>query len=252
VVLLHGWPVASPVWEHQARALRESGHRVITIDRRGFGRSTRCAAGLDLETLADDLHQVISRLDLRDCCLVGYDLGCAEVLRYLGNYGSGAVRSSVLIAPWSSASEPAAGRATLSPSAVDVVALQRALRDDRHDALERYVAEAHRLLPNTTRPPLSPPALRALCNDAATSGPAALQHSLNAWPDNVLEDAARVGVPTLVLHGSDDCGGPSQINGTALAAAIGGAQLQRLDGAPRGLLWTHAAEVNAALLAFLV
>ena len=98
VVLIHGWPLSGASWEKQVAALLDAGHRVITYDRRGFGRSSQPATGYDYDTFAEDLHKLVTKLDLRDVALVGFSMGGGEVARYLGTYGSERVSKAVFIA----------------------------------------------------------------------------------------------------------------------------------------------------------
>jgi non-heme chloroperoxidase len=97
IVLLAGWPLDSRSWEPQLHPLLAAGNRVITYDRRGFGRSSRPAEGYDFDTLADDLDTVLTALDLRDVTLVGFSLGTGEVARYIGTYGTGRLKACVFI-----------------------------------------------------------------------------------------------------------------------------------------------------------
>src|SRR5213593_3823316 len=97
VVLIHGWPLSGASWEKQTSALLAAGHRVITYDRRGFGRSSRPAVGYDYDTFAEDLEKLLVTLDLRDVALVGFSMGGGEVARYLGVHGSERVRKAVFI-----------------------------------------------------------------------------------------------------------------------------------------------------------
>src|SRR3970282_117237 len=86
VVLIHGWPLSGASWEKQIAALLATGHRVITYDRRGFGRSTQPSIGYEYDTLAEDLHKILVRLDITDATIVGFSMGGGEVARYLGRY----------------------------------------------------------------------------------------------------------------------------------------------------------------------
>src|SRR5881628_346090 len=97
VVLIHGWPLSGASWEKQTAALLEAGHRVITYDRRGFGRSSKPTIGYNYDTFAADLDVVLKTLDLRDVALVGFSMGTGEVTRYIGKYGTDRVRKAVLI-----------------------------------------------------------------------------------------------------------------------------------------------------------
>ena len=87
VVLIHGWPLSGASWEKQVSSLLAAGYRVITYDRRGFGKSSKPSSGYEYDTLAEDLHKLITELDLRDVTLVGFSMGGGEVARYFGKYG---------------------------------------------------------------------------------------------------------------------------------------------------------------------
>lgn len=97
VVLSHGWPLSGAAWEKQVAALLDAGHRVITYDRRGFGKSSQPAMGYDYDTFADDLHALVTTLELRDFALVGHSMGSGEVAGYIGKYGTERVRKAVFV-----------------------------------------------------------------------------------------------------------------------------------------------------------
>src|SRR4030088_1742166 len=97
VVLIHGYPLSGASWEKQVPALLEAGHRVITYDRRGFGKSSQPTTGYNYDTFAEDLQKVVTDLELRDFALVGFSMGGGEVARYLGKYGSKGVSKAVFI-----------------------------------------------------------------------------------------------------------------------------------------------------------
>src|SRR3981081_1703377 len=91
VVLIHGWPLSGRSWEKQVLVLLDAGYRVITYDRRGFGESSKPALGYDYDTLTEDLHTFVTRLDLRDTALVGFSMGGGELRGYLRTWGSARV-----------------------------------------------------------------------------------------------------------------------------------------------------------------
>jgi pimeloyl-ACP methyl ester carboxylesterase len=97
VVLIHGWPLSARAWENQVPVLAQAGYRVITYDRRGFGESSKPWSGYDYDTRAEDLHKVVTKLDLRDAALVGFSMGGGEVTCYLGAYGTERVSKAVFI-----------------------------------------------------------------------------------------------------------------------------------------------------------
>ena len=97
VVLIHGYPLSGASWEKQVPVLLDAGYRVITYDRRGFGKSSQPATGYNYDTFADDLYKLVTQLKLRDFTLVGFSMGGGEVARYLGKYGSKGVSKAVII-----------------------------------------------------------------------------------------------------------------------------------------------------------
>src|SRR5512145_2144539 len=97
VVLIHGWPLSGASWEKQTAALLAAGYRVITYDRRGFGRSSKPSVGYHYDSLASDLNVLLTELDLNDVALVGFSMGSGEVMRYIGKYGTKRVRKAAVI-----------------------------------------------------------------------------------------------------------------------------------------------------------
>src|SRR3954464_12284860 len=130
VVLLHGWPLDSRSWEPQVHALLAAGHRVITYDRRGFGRSSRPTEGYDFDTLAADLDKLLSALDVHDATLVGFSLGTGELARYIGVHGTARLKACV----FSESLAPSFVKSADNPAGVDraaVEAVQQAILADR-------------------------------------------------------------------------------------------------------------------------
>src|SRR6202030_3345148 len=97
IVLIHGYPLDGNSWERQERDLLANGYRVITYDRRGFGRSSQPTVGYDYDTFAADLNALLEHLDLRDVVLCGFSMGTGEIARYLGNYGSERISKAALL-----------------------------------------------------------------------------------------------------------------------------------------------------------
>ena len=97
VVFSHGWPLNADAWDDQAFFVAANGYRAVAHDRRGHGRSGQPWNGNDMDTYADDLAELIERLDLRDAVLVGHSTGGGEVVRYLGRHGTARVAKAVLV-----------------------------------------------------------------------------------------------------------------------------------------------------------
>ena len=138
VVLIHGWPLSGASWEKQTAALLAAGHRVITYDRRGFGRSSKTGVGYNYDTFAADLDKLLKKLDLKNVALVGFSMGTGEVTRYLGKYGSKRVRKAVLIGTLG----PYLVKAPDNPEGVDAKVfedIKAAIRADRPAFLMEFL-----------------------------------------------------------------------------------------------------------------
>lgn len=248
VVLLHGWPIASACWEKQRTALLSAGFRVVAHDRRGFGRSSQPQGGHDFDTYADDLHHLISMLDLRDAMLVGYGMGAGEAIRYLGTYGDERVERMALISPLA----PGIVRCASNPDGwgpADFDAWRAQIVADRPAFLRRYIDNVYNA-DEFLGSRISESALLAAWNLAANASMSCVLEGLASWRTDFADDLQRVGVPSLVIEGgADRIHGPSR-TGERLAGMLGGCEFLLVEGAPHGLLWTHADEVNAALLDF--
>jgi non-heme chloroperoxidase len=140
VVLIHGWPLSGASWEKQVAALLAAGHRVITYDRRGFGRSSQPATGYNYDTFAQDLDKLVTKLDLRDVALVGFSMGGGEVARYLGTYGSKRVGKAVFI----SSVPPFLLKTSDNPEGVDgsvFEGIKKAIAADRPAFLSAFLTD---------------------------------------------------------------------------------------------------------------
>src|SRR5687767_12619913 len=138
VVLIHGWPLSGASWEKQTAALLAAGHRVITYDRRGFGRSSRPGVGYDYDTFAADLDKLLKKLNLTKVALVGFSMGSGEVTRYIGKYGTKRVRKAVLIGTLG----PYLVKAPDNPEGVDAKVfddIKAAIRADRPAFLMEFL-----------------------------------------------------------------------------------------------------------------
>lgn len=261
VILLHGWPVSSIVWEKQLPALIEAGHRVISYDRRGFGRSGRAAGGYDYDTLAEDLNRVIETLDLAQCALVGYGMGCGEMLRYLANFGADRIRSAAFVAP-----QPPFLRlgGTLPDPALDLAfdlafdrtidEIQRAMEVDHYACLASFLAQCFERDGGTTAGPagaLHEAVRRAYWNDAVTTPCPVALACVQAWRADLRDDLPRIDLPTLEIHGTGDRLAAPYARGRRAVLGLPGTRTCFIDAAPHALPWTHAAQVNDALLSFL-
>lgn len=249
IVLVHGWPLNGASWEKQTNALLDAGYRVITYDRRGFGKSSQPATGYDYDTFAADLNALIEALDLRDFSLVGFSMGTGEVARYCATYGTDRVRSVGYLSgilPYLVKTEDNPGGipgATFTP-------LVEGARADRFAFLAGFLQNFYNAdkLQGTR---ISEEAIRNSWIVGSSASAIGLVGCMIAWGTDFRADFAKFNVPSLILHGTEDRIVPIEFTGRPLRSLVPHATYVELEGAPHGLLWTHADEVNRALLDFL-
>ena len=249
VVLIHGYPLDGHSWEKQTVALLDAGYRVITYDRRGFGRSTKATQGYDYDTFTADLDAVLTTLDLRDVVLVGFSMGTGEVGRYLGTRGSGRVAKAAFLAsiePFLLQTDETPGG--LPQDAFDEIAANA--QRDRFAWYDEFFQNFYNLDENLGSR-ISEAAVRGSWQVAAGAAPWAAWEVVPTWHTDLRADIAAIDVPTLILHGTGDRILPIEATGRPFHALLPQATYVEVEGAPHGLLWTHAQEVTAALLEFL-
>ncbi len=248
-VLIHGWPLSGASWEKQTAALLAAGHRVITYDRRGFGRSSKPTVGYNYDPFAAELDAVLSTLNLADVALVGFSMGTGEVTRYIGKYGTKRVRKAVLIG-------------TLGPYLVKT--------PDNPEGVDRSVFEGVKGGIKADRPALLMDFLHNFYNYDVTGGKLVSERVLeenwnvavgasatgtlacvDTWIEDFRPDVPRNTVPTLILHGDADRILPAEATSRRQAKMIKNARSVEVKGGPHGLLWTHAEQINSELVKFL-
>jgi non-heme chloroperoxidase len=249
VVLIHGYPLSGTSWEKQLPVLMEAGHRVITYDRRGFGKSSQPTTGYNYDTFADDVHKIVTHLKLPNFALVGFSMGGGEVARYIGKYGSKGVSKAVIIG----GVPPYLLKAGDNPDGVDssvFEGIQKAIAADRYAFFTQFFKNFF----NTDvfmGMRISEQAVQASWNLAASASPAATLACVPTWHEDFRNDLARIDVPTLVIHGDADRIVPFKASGEKTAKLVKGARLVAIKDGPHAVNWTHAEEVNAELVNFL-
>lgn len=241
VVLVHGYPVSSQSWERQASALLQEGHRVITYDRRGGARSSQPSIGYDWDTLAGDLNTLLTTLDIRHAVLVGHSVGTGDVMRYLRVHGSKRISRAALLAPVNP-QPPMHDAMRTSVSANSTCPI------DRYALLSQVIADYYNV--DAFLGTRVSPEVIARTWDLCAASSAMLGTMLNVARETDFRlDAEAIDVPVLVvLAGSD------RILPAARSEAFDMLPRSRrvvVPRAPHGLLWTHALEVNDALLDFI-
>jgi non-heme chloroperoxidase len=249
IVLIHGFPLSGRSWEKQVPVLLGAGYRVITYDRRGFGDSSQPSFGYDYDTFAQDLHELITALDLHDVVLGGMSMGGGEVARYFGTYGSERVSAAAII----SGVPPFLLKTPETPNGLDQGAfddIQAAIAKDRLAYLTGFLSAFY----NTDElmgKRISEEVVRDSWNIAAGASPIGTWSCPPTWHTDFRSDLTQIDVPTLVMHGDADRILPIEATGARTHEAIKGSRYVVVEGAPHGLLWTHADEVNRGLLDFL-
>jgi non-heme chloroperoxidase len=249
VVLIHGYPLSGRAWDKQAQVLLEAGYRVITYDRRGFGQSSQPTSGYDYDTFAADLNTLLEHLDLRDVVLAGHSMGTGEVTRYLGRYGSARVAKGVLVAPI----PPYLLQAGDNPDGVPQSLFDgfaEAARADTPAWMKGFLGNFYNIA--TLRGTLvSDEAFQASWNLAVTASAAAAVACIGTWTTDFRDDLPEIDVPILVIQGDADQVLPLDKTGKKLPGLIKDVQLVVIEGGPHAIPWTHADEVNTALLDFI-
>ena len=246
VLLIHGYPLDGSSWERQTRELLDLGYRVITYDRRGFGRSSKVAIGYDYDTFAADLNAVLEALDLDDVILVGFSMGTGELARYTSKYGSDRVAKYAFLGSL----EPGMLGQGVPQEQFDGIAATA--RADRFAWFTQFYQDFYNLDENLGSR-ISEEVVRANWNTAVLSAPVAAYAVVSSWIEDFTDDVAAVrasGKPTLIAHGTEDNILPIDATGRPFHEAFPEAEYIEIEGAPHGMLWTHAEEVNAVLLPF--
>ena len=249
VLLIHGYPLSGRAWDRQVPALLEAGHRVITYDRRGFGQSSQPAVGYDYDTFAADLAALLDHLDVRDAVLVGHSMGTGEVTRFLGTYGSARVARGVLVAPIPPFLLQTSDNLDGVPQSV-FDGFVEAAQSDTPAWMKGFLDNFYNV--DTLRGTLiSDQAYQASWNLATTASAVAAVACIPTWATDFRADLPKLDVPMLVIQGDADQVLPFDKTGKRLPELIDGVRLMVIEGGPHAIPWTHADEVNTALLDFL-
>ena len=249
VVLIHGYPLNGHSWEKQEAALLSAGFRVIAYDRRGFGASSQPSLGYDYDTFAADLDALLVKLGLSDVALIGGSMGTGEVTRYLGKYGSGRVSKAAMLAPLG----PFLLKTADNPSGVERAIFEdfmAAIVADRPAAMKTFLDNCYNIdLLGGSR--VSDQAWQTSFNVAVAASAKATLDCVAAWLEDFREDVSRIDVPVLIVQGDDDRILPIASTSKQLRRLLRDVRCVVIEGGPHAICWTHAHEVNKALLEFL-
>jgi non-heme chloroperoxidase len=249
VVLIHGYPLSGRSWEKQEAALLDAGYRVITYDRRGFGRSSQPSGGYNYDTLSSDLNTLLETLQLDDVTLVSFSMGSGEVVRYLRAHGSARVRNAALLSPIG----PFLRKTDDNPEGVPsefFQGIQANTRADRPAAMKAFLDNFYNMdvLGGSL---VSDSAWKDSFNVALEASPIAAVRCVDAWLEDFRDDIASIDVPVLVVQGDADRILPPPVTGDRLPALLRDVRHVHIEGGPHAIGWTHAEQVNKELVAFL-
>jgi non-heme chloroperoxidase len=248
VVLIHGWPLNSDAWEKQTAALLTAGYRVIVYDRRGFGRSSKPATGYDYDTLAADLHAVLSTLNLANACLVGHSMGTGEITRFIGKFGTSRLRKVVLIGTLG----PYLVKTPDNPEGVDASVFEQirdAIKADRPVAIMEFLNNFYSV-GGADGKRVSERVIQTNWITGVGASPIGTLACIDAWIEDFRDDISRNDVPTMIIHGNDDRILPADATSRRQAKMIKDVKFVEIKGGSHGLPWTHANEINAELVKF--
>lgn len=249
VVLIHGWPLNADAWEEQAQALVDAGYRVVSYDRRGFGRSAQPDAGYDYDTLADDLAAVINARGLTDAALVGFSMGGGEVARYMSRHGGRGVSRVAFI----SSVVPGVVQSDANPDGAPGAVLDEmkaGIRADRPAFFREFFPSFYGM--GWVKKPVSQAVLDWTWGMAMMASPIATIACVDAFGrTDFTGDVGAIGCPALIVHGTGDQNVPIKATGARLAKMLPHAVYKEYDGAPHGIPATHAQDLNRDLLDFL-
>jgi non-heme chloroperoxidase len=248
VVFSHGWPLSSDAFEDQMFYLASRGYRCIAHDRRGHGRSSQPWTGNDMDTYADDLAELVQKLDLKNAIHVGHSTGGGEVARYIARHGTERMAKAVLI----SSVPPLMLKTPANPGGLPISVfdgLRAAVVADRSQFWRDLSMAFYSY--NCPGAKVSEGVRESFWLQGMMAGFPAAYFCIKAFSEtDQTEDLKKFDVPTLVIQGDDDQIVPFSNAGALQAKLVKGAILKVYKGAPHGLCTTHKDQVNEELLAF--
>ncbi len=250
IVLIHGWPLSKEMWEYQIEDLVNNGLKVVKYDRRGFGKSSKPWNGYEYDSFADDLHALLTQLDLQDAVLVGFSMGGGEIARYFSRHGGERVSKVVLV----SSVLPYLLQTNDNEEGVEVEVFDdivEQVKEDRISFLEKFGKTFFGV--NLLNHPVSDPLLNYYLQLASmASGRATKQSAIAFAKTDFREDILSIHVPTLIIHGDADKTVPIQASSHRLASMLPSAKYIVYEGAPHGLFYTEKERLNKDLVEFIV
>jgi len=249
VVFSHGWPLTADAWEAQMFHLASNGFRCIAHDRRGHGRSSQPWNGNDMDTYADDLAQLVEKLDLKQAIMIGHSAGGGEVTRYIGRHGTRRVAKAVLMG----AVPPIMLKTPANPGGLPMDVFDGFRKAYLADRAQFFLDVATGPFFGFNRPgaKVSEGVIRSWWTQGMMSGHKNAYDCIKAFSEtDFTEDLKKFDVPTLIIHGDDDQIVPIGASAMLSAKLVKDAQLKIYPGGGHSLGDTAKEQLNADLLAF--
>jgi non-heme chloroperoxidase len=202
-----------------------------------------------MDTYADDLAELVTKLDLKDAIHVGHSTGGGEVARYIGRHGTKRVAKAVLIG----AVPPLMLKTKANPEGTPIEVFDQ-LRAGVQADRSQFFKDLSLPFYGYNRPgaKVSEGVRESFWLQSMLAGFPAAYFCIKAFSEtDQTEDLKKFDVPTLILHGDDDQIVPIQASAMLSSKLIKGAVLKVYKGAPHGMCTTLKDEVNADLLAFI-
>jgi len=250
VVFSHGWPLNSDSWESQMMFLASKGYRCIAHDRRGHGRSSQPWNGNEMDTYADDLSELMEKLDLKDAVLIGFSAGGGEIARYIGRHGTKRVAKAALI----SAVPPLMLKTESNPGGLTIDVFDGIRSGSMADRSQFYKDLASGPFFGANRPgsKVSQGMIDSFWLQGMQAGHKNTYDCIKAFSEtDFTEDLKKFNIPTLIIHGDDDQIVPIDASAILSSKRVKNAIFKIYEGAPHGLIYTHKDRLNTDLLEFL-
>ncbi len=249
IILVHGWPLSSQMFEYQIPVLVEAGYRCIAYDRRGFGKSDRPWDGYNYDVLSRDLHHIIEHLELTEVTLIGFSMGGGELGKYVGNYGTSKLSKLIFF----SSIAPFMLKTDDNPDGVPKEVFEgfkEKLRDDRAGFLKGFGDNFVNYDDNEDK--VSEAQVHYNWSIAVGASAKATIDCVDAFGTTDLRsDLKKIDVPTLFIHGDADEVVPMKPTAKQGHEIVKDSRLEIIKGAPHGCGFTHTDQVNSILLDFL-
>ncbi|OAQ41713.1 arylesterase [Pedobacter psychrophilus] len=250
LILIHGWPSTSQMFESQLVELPKQGVRCIAYDRRGFGKSDQPFNGYDYNTLANDLNQLIKKLDLTDVTLLGFSMGGGEVVRYLSKYNvEGRVTKAILV----SSIIPYIKKTDSNPHGVPIEMIDGFAEKIKADR-PAFMANFNKAFFGDTviGSPVSEAFLNWNFDLCMQASPVATLEAMYSWAEtDFREEVKHISIPTLIIHGDADKTVPIEVAGKQASELIPNNKFLIYDDEPHGLAYTAKDQLNADIISFM-